>query len=110
MSNYLDILHDCSDLRKFITENPELPIVVLVGDETNTGDYQYVYCTRVKCTIGEVLDCELPIGDGKAFYDRDDFRDELGDFLCDLSDEEFERELEKYEPYWKKVIEVWVNN
>ena len=110
MSNYLDILHDCSYLRKFITENPELPIVVLVGDETNTGDYQYVYCTRVKCTIGEVLDCELPIGDGKAFYDRDDFRDELGDFLCDLSDEEFERELEKYEPYWKKVIEVWVNN
>ncbi len=59
MSNYLDMLHDCSELRKFITENPELPIVVLVGDETNTGDYQYVYCTQVKCTIGEVLDCEL---------------------------------------------------
>ena len=77
MSNYLDMLHDCSELRKFITENPELPIVVLVGDETNTGDYQYVYCTQVKCTIGEVLDCELPIGDGKAFYDRDDFREEL---------------------------------
>lgn len=108
MSNYLDMLHDCSELRKFITENPELPIVVLVGDETNTGDYQYV--SQVKCTIGEVLDCELPIGDGKAFYDRDDFREELGDFLCDLSDEEFEHELEKYEPYWKKVIVVWVNN
>ena len=69
-----------------------------------------MYCTQVKCTIGEVLDCELPIGDGKAFYDRDDFREELGDFLCDLSDEEFEHELEKYEPYWKKVIVVWVNN
>lgn len=110
MRNNLDFLHDCSELRKFITENPKLPIVVLVGDETNTGDYQYVYCSQVKCAIGEVLDCELPFGEGRIFSDREDFREELGDFLCDLSDEEFERELEKYEPYWKKVIEVWINN
>lgn len=108
----LDIVHDCSELRKFITENPELPIVVLAGDEANSGDYQYAYCSHVECKIGEILDCELPFDDDRIliFCDRDDFRETLGDFLCDLSDEEFERELEKYEPYWKKVIEVWVNN
>lgn len=106
----LGILHDCSELRKLIAEKPELPIVVLAGDEANGGDYQYAYCSQVKCEIGEILDCELPFGDGRVFYDHDEFKEELGDFLCDLSDEEFERELEKYEPCWKMVIEVWVNN
>lgn len=114
MRNNLDFLHDCSELRKLLTENPKLPVIVYAGDDANTGEYQYTCCSRVRCAVGEVLDCELPFGDGRIFSDREDFREELVNFLQDLPDEEFnkalEHELKKYSPYWKKAIEVWVNN
>lgn len=29
---------------------------------------------------------------------------------CDLIMQTHEKELKKYSPYWKKVIEVWVDN
>ena len=73
---------------------------------------------KVRTPVGEVLDCEPPFGGKKVFYDRDYFRERLADYLAEqldgLTDDEFdnalEKELKKYSPYWKKVIEVWVDN
>ena len=114
----LDYLHYCSNLRRLLTENPKLPVIVYAGENANTGDYQYLCCSRVECSVGEVLDCELPFGGKEVFYDRDYFRERLADYLAEqlggLTDDEFDKalkkELKKYEPYWKKVIEVWVDN
>lgn len=33
------IIHDSAELRQLIAENPKLPIVVLAGENANTGDY-----------------------------------------------------------------------
>lgn len=40
----LDYLHDCSNLRRLLAENPKLPVIVYAGENANTGDYQYLCC------------------------------------------------------------------
>lgn len=116
----LGIVHDTTELRKLIAENPDLPIVVLAGEQAWIEDYSYTCCTEVSCKIGWVLDCEIPFGDGIVPTDEDDFKEQLENYLCDLpecenlSDEEFDKrlkdELAKYEPYWKKVIAIYADN
>ena len=32
---------DCTDLKKLIVENPEAPLLIFVGEEANSGEYQY---------------------------------------------------------------------
>ena len=109
------VLNDTTELRKLILENPDLPIAVLVDDELCTGDYTWMYAPNVRCVIGEILDCEQEIDECKVYNDRIEFEEDLIDYLsfkCEtISDIEFEdgvrKELELYEPYWKKCIMVW---
>ena len=52
------------------------------------------------------------------FTDRDELEEYITDILCDeypnVSDKEFDaivkKEVEKYEPYWQKVIAIWADN
>lgn len=112
----MGIVHDTAELRKLIAENPNLPIVVLVGEEAYSGEWGYEYQTNVSCSLEEVLDCEIPFGGGIVPTDKDDFEEQLSDYLYDkeLSDSEFEKllkeEMTKYEPYWKKVIAIYADN
>lgn len=116
----LGIVHDTTELRKLIAENPDLPIVVIAGEESYSGEWGYEYCTNVRCDLGEVLDCKIPFGNGIVPTDKDDFEERLAEYLCDLpewkelSDEEFDKrlkeELAKYESYWKKVIAIYADN
>lgn len=116
----LGIVHGTTELRKLIAENPDLPIVVLVSEEAYSGEWGYEYCANVSCDLGEVLDCKIPFGGGIVPTDKDDFEEQLADYLCDLpenkglSDSEFDKllkeEMAKYEPYWKKVISISANN
>ncbi len=118
--NDLGIVHDTTELRKLIAENPDLPIVVLAGEQAWIYGFAYGYCTNVSCEIGWVLDCETPCGGETIYSYRSDFEEDLGDYLYDLpeceklTDEEFDKrlkeELAKYEPYWKKVIAIYANN
>ena len=39
MTNNIGLIHDASELRKLITENPDLSIVVLAGEDANNGDF-----------------------------------------------------------------------
>ncbi len=116
----LGIVHDTAELRKLIAENPDLPIVVFVGEEAYSGEWGYEYCTNVSCGLDEVLDCEIPFGGGIVPTDKDEFEEQLAEYLYDLpewkvlSGEDFDRrfkeEVAKYDPYWKKVIAIYANN
>ena len=113
-------LHACDDLKRLIKENPELPLVVLAGEDANGGDYGFMFCDRVDAYVGEILDCMQEQEDERCFIDRDEFREQIEDNLAmsdewaDKTDEEIEAEADRieaeYEPYWKKCIIVTVDN
>lgn len=116
----LGIVHDTAELRKLIAENPDLPIVVLVGQEAASWDFWWTYCTDVNYGIEEILDCDTPFEHEYVITDRGKLEDYLADYLCDLpknkglSDSEFDKllkeEMAKYEPYWKRVIAIHADN
>lgn len=120
MTHPLNLTKSSNELKQLIAENPDLPIVVLVGGEAASDDWGYTYCADVRFSVEEILDCTLPFGNCYVYNDRDDFKDALSNYLADyeeyekLSDEEFEalfnKELSKYEPYWKKVIAIKGDN
>ena len=105
------------ELKQLISEHPDYPIVVIVANEVVSDDYYgWWYAPEIRFSIGEILDCEQDINDEKVYVDRDEFEEDLADILGDsgdydeTTDEEFdaivEAELAKYEPYWKKVIQI----
>lgn len=76
------LLHSSDALKQFIVENSDLPILAFG-------------CSHVIVEKGEFLDCEQQIDDCKCYTDRDDFEDDVADFLAgeeqyrDLPDNEF---------------------
>lgn len=105
------------ELKKLIAEHPDYPIIVMVANEVVADDfYGWWYAPSLSFSIGEILDCEQGVDDEKVYIDRDDFEEDLADILGDsgdydeTTDEEFDKivqeELKKYEPYWKKVIQI----
>lgn len=105
------------ELKQLIAEHPDYPIVVMVGSEVVADcDYGWWYAPCLNFSIGEILDCEQDVNDEKVYVDRDDFEEDLAAILGDsgefdeTTDEEFDAivkaELAKYEPYWKKVIQI----
>ena len=106
------------ELRKLILENPDLPIVVLAGTDANIGEYGWMYCSNVSFGIDEILDYDITDYEDCIFTDRDYFEEYIIDSLADeyegKSDEEYDnaikKEIEKYEPYWKNVIEIRADN
>lgn len=120
MIHSLNLSKSSDELKQLIADNPDLPIVILVGQYAVSDDYGYTYCSDIHFSIEEILDCTLPFGDDYVYNDRNDFEYALSDYLADceeyenLSDEEFQtlltKELGKYEPYWKKVIAIKGDN
>ena len=104
------------ELRKLITENPDLPIAVIVDPEVCGDDSMWWYAPDVRFDIGEILNCEQDVNDEKVFTDRIDFEETLADIMADdshyavLNDDDFQKavdeKLEEYEPYWTKVIQI----
>ena len=105
------------ELKQLISEHPDYPIVVLCNNEVCFDDgYCWWYAPEIIFSIGEILDCEQDINDERVYTDRDEFEEDLADILGDsgdydkTTDEEFDAivkaELAKYEPYWKKVIQI----
>lgn len=112
------------ELKELIAKYPNYPIVVLVDSEVVANDdYGWWYAPEIRFNIGEILDCEQDINDEKVYIDRDEFEEDLADILGDelsesgdydeITDEEFDTivktELAKYEPYWKKVIQIYAD-
>lgn len=121
MSEY-SLIHDSSELRKLIAENPALPIVVLADEESAAYGYSWTYCSSVRCALGWLLDVKTPYddADGRVFSDKDDFENAIINAFQDdkkhdhLSDQEFfeavQNELKKYEDDWQRVIAVYASN
>ena len=110
-------LKQTDELKELITKYPDYPIVVLCNYEVCGDDsYNWWYAPYLSFSIGEILDCEQDVNDEKVYTDRDEFEEEIADILGDSGDydetmdEEFDAivkaELAKYEPYWKKVIQI----
>jgi hypothetical protein len=106
-----------AELKKLIAEHPDYPIVVLCNYEVCADDlYNWWYAPEIRFSIGEILDCEQDINDERVYTDRDEFEEDLVNILADncdydeATDAEFDAivkaELAKYEPYWKKVIQI----
>ena len=94
------------ELKELIAEHPDYPIIVMVANEVVADDYYgWWYAPSLRFSIGEILDCEQDVNDEKVYVDRDD----SGDY-DETTDEEFDKivqeELKKYDPYWKKVIQI----
>lgn len=113
-----ELTQKTDELKKLILENPDLPIAVLAGEEANIGGHYWMYCSDIRFSIGEMLDCDFYNYDDSVFTDRDELEEYITDILCDeypnVSDKEFDaivkKEVEKYEPYWQKVISIWADN
>ena len=119
----LGIVKNSDELKKLIAENPDLPIVVFARGGANSGDYTYMCCTHVSASVCEILDCETPYDGEIIETDRDNFDEEMEDWLWDVMVDKYgvspdENELQKlladekarYEPYWKKVIAIYAGN
>ena len=119
MLDNFTVTQKTDELKKLIFENPELPIVVLAGEDANSGYWGWMYCSNISFGISEILDYDIYDYDDSMFTDRDKFEEKIADDVADecddgISDEEFDElvrhELEKYEPYWKKVIAIYADN
>lgn len=113
----LELLHDATELRKLIIENPDMPLMIFVGQDTYNDEYMYTACTSVKAKIGEILDCDQQVNEEKIYCDRTDFEDDLRIHLEDEfngDDKEFDefvgKKLSEYEPFWKKAIIIYADN
>lgn len=111
------------ELKKLILENPDLPIVVLAGEDANIGDFSWMFCTNISFSIEEIFDCDFYNYDETIFTDRESLEEVIIDKIengdidvgVDITDEDefnkaVECEMEKYEPYWKKVVAIYANN
>lgn len=112
------LTHSSDELKKLIAENPDLPIVVLVSDEANCGNWCWQYCFSVSFGLDEILDCDFTDDYDNIFTDRDSLEEYIDGMLydeyCDKSKEEYDeavkRKLEELEPYWTKVIAIYASN
>ena len=104
------------ELRKLILENPELPIVVLADEDSVCDYYGWTFCSSISFHIEEILDCDFYDYDDRVITDRDRLEEIIADNLDGeyLTDEAYEAakkyELERLEPYWKKVIAIYATN
>lgn len=109
---------DTGEFKKLILDNPDLPIIVFAGEGAHCGDYYWMLCTSISFGIEEILDCDYTDYDDVIIQDRGRLKerimDDLYDEYSDKPDEEYEeaikREMEKYEPFWKKVIAIYADN
>lgn len=121
----IELTKNTDELKRLISEHPDYPIVVLAGEEANSGDYCWMYCSDIRFNLGEILTVEAPYNDEIVCSDRDSFEEEMSDWLFykleddgvdvdNMPDEEYEKilkdEIAKYDPYWKDVIMIHADN
>lgn len=106
------------ELKKLIIENPDLPIVVLAGEEANGGDYSWMFCSSISFGLDEILDCEYYDYGEYVFTDRERLEEVISDRLYEenptMGEDEFDaavaEKVKEFEPFWKKVIAIYATN
>ena len=103
-------LNDTTTLRNLIIQNPDLPLVILTGDEAWTGEYSYEYAS-----VRSVSIIDLTLYD-TCLLDRNEYAEPLAHVLGDeddykaLSDVEFEQMIcdKVKETEFVKAIVIYV--
>lgn len=121
----LHLTFSTDKLKELIAEHPDYPIVVLAGEDANSGDYSTQYCHSVRVSVEEILTAEALYDEEYVVNDRDDFEERMADWLWDelrqngvdteeMPEAEFQAKLHaafaEFEPYWKKVIAIYADN
>lgn len=103
-------LEDTTELRKLIIENPDLPLLIFCGPETNSGEYPYESTTDVGCDMQKLTlykDWWIP---------KDEYEEQLRDDLSDkaeykdMTDEEYDAMIDQKvnETEFVKAIVIYV--
>ena len=103
-------LKDTAILKSLILENPELPLLIFVGEEAWGGEHSY---NQADTTRGAVEKLTLY---GDKWLNKEDYEDELYDDLSyeeeykNMSDEEYNKMIDKKvaETEFVKAIVLWV--
>lgn len=116
MNGLIDDLHYTAPLKKLILENPELPLLVIAGQEACDYWESARICTRVDVYKGEFFNGNVEFSD-EAFTDREEFRDEMEDYYYgrfEGTEAEFDAFIEnkmiEYDEYWIPCIILEVDN
>ena len=111
-----EVTKKTEELKRLIAEHPDYPIVVLAGEDANSGDYYWMYCTDISFDVGEILDAEYFDFNDAMITDRDRLEEIIEDKLYDtgLEGEELEKAIKakaaELEPYWTNVIAIYATN
>lgn len=70
-------LNDTSHLRKLILDNPDLPLLIFCGEDSNTGEFAFE-----QAQVHAVVVDELTLYK-ETWIDKDEFRERLSESLCD---------------------------
>ena len=92
MLNNYSLAQSTEKLKKLILENPDLPIVVLAGEEANNGYCGWMYCSSISFGLDEMLDCDYYDYDDAVITDRDRLRELIEDDLWDEYHEKTDEE------------------
>ncbi len=114
------LIHDCAELRTMMKEHPDLPIIVLAGEEASSGEYAWTYCTDVFFRYAKILDVKTPYDDeeGRVFDDMTEFEEAVEEYWYNAEpdysgmtvEEKVKSEVEKYKPLWRDVIAIYATN
>ena len=127
---FIDFLNKTDKLRELILKHPDWPIMVMAGENANSGDYNTMCCTEVSAHEGEVLATYDHLGNDEYIYtDRDDYRNDVGEYYLyynwkeetgrsdnpnECSDDEYEKILDelcsRVDDKWRDCIIVEVDN
>lgn len=115
----LNLAENTDELKKLIAEHPDYPIVVIAGGNTIIEEGCSSYCSDVSFSVSEILDCEVPFESNHVCDDREYFKEQMEEWIWNehngkLSEDELfeleQKEIARYEPYWKEVIVIYADN
>ena len=117
-NDLITIVHSTDDLRNLIMQHPDMPLLIMAGENSNTGDYPYMVCTAVTAEAGEYLSCWQEFDEESIYTNREEFERVLTDCVGDSrvfdTESEFDAavqaELKKHDKYWKPCIILRVDN
>ena len=103
-------LEDTTELRKLIMENPDLPLLIFCGSESNSGEFPYESNKDVGCDIEELTLYK------NWWIPKDEYEEQLRDDLCDeeeykdTTDEEYDEMINQKvnETEFVKAIVIYV--
>ena len=118
MNGMIDDLHYTAPLRKLILDNPDLPLVIIAGQDAcgDRWNYTSAVCMKVEAYKGEFLNCNVEFSTD-IYTDREEFRDDMEDYYYSRFDgaewefdEYIENKLNEYDDYWIQCIILYVDN